>query len=96
VVAAADARPEGYANADLEILFLPLRHNGYAQARILGIMTAAAKPSWLGLLAVEQLTLRSLRAIDETAAPVERVCEPSQHLGASERRGHLRVFEGGK
>jgi len=96
VVAAIDARPEGYANADLEILFLPLRHTGYAQARILGIMTAAAKPSWLGLLAVEQLKLRSLRAIDETAPPAGGVSGPLQGLGSPERRGHLRIFEGGK
>lgn len=69
VIAYADAWPEGYAKADLEILFLPLRHNGHAQARILGLMAAAAKPTWLGLLPVEQLALRSLRAIDDTALP---------------------------
>jgi hypothetical protein len=44
VIASAGARPEGYADADVEILFLPLRH-GDAQARILGLMAPARQPS---------------------------------------------------
>lgn len=97
VVACAHAQPEGYARAELEILFLPLRHNGYAQARILGIMAASTKPSWLGLLPVELLTLRSLRAIDESVEcdAAGTKFEPPPRLGPGIRR-HLRVLEGGK
>ncbi len=100
VLACADARPEGYAKADLEILLLPLHHNGHAQTRILGLLATAAKPTWLGLLAIEQLTLRSLRAIDDTALPA--VTPPGAQfsgplrLGAAEIRRHLCVFQGGK
>ncbi len=107
VVAAADARPDGYANADLEILFLPLRHTGHAQARILGLIAVKAQPSWFGLLPPAQLTLRSLRAVDETGAPfalqhasllsAALPYPPSQPRdGMPKIRGHLRVFQGGK
>ncbi len=99
VIACADARPEGYAKADLEILLLPLHHNGRAQARILGLAATAAKPTWLGLLAIEQLTLRSLRAIDGTALPATSLgaeFSAPQRLAAAEIRRHLRVFQGGK
>ncbi|MGC2050297.1 MAG: PAS domain-containing protein, partial [Methylovirgula sp.] len=80
------------AKADLEILLLPLRHNGYAQARILGLMTAAARPTWLGLLPVDQFTLRSLRAIDDGELPAPPLPEPLK----AKMHGHLRVFPGGK
>jgi hypothetical protein len=98
VVACADARPDGYAKADLEILFLPLHHRGHAQARILGLMAPMAKPTWLGLLAVGQLTLRSLRAVDGTMLPLVTGAEFSerQRAGGRELRRHLRVFQGGK
>lgn len=96
VVAAGDAGPEGYAKADLELLFLPVWHPGYAQARILGIITAAAKPTWLGLLPVQHLTLRSLRAIGDVISPVGELGGRIPGVSAPEWRGHLRVFEGGR
>jgi hypothetical protein len=97
IVVCAEAKPEGYAKADLEILLLPLYRNGHAQPRILGHIAPAAKPTWLGLLAVEPLTLRSLRAIDETVLPElgAQFSEPQRREGAEMRR-HLRVFQGGK
>lgn len=99
VIACAEARPEGYAKTDLEILLLPLRHNGYAQARILGLMTAAKKPTWLGLLAVEAMVLRSLRAIEDGAlmggAFDAQFPEP-QRPDPPELRSHLRVIPGGR
>jgi hypothetical protein len=100
VVVCAEARPEGYAKADVEILLLPLHHNGHAQARILGVLSTAAKPTWLGLLPSQQLTLRSLRAIDDTVLPVitplgAQFSGP-RRLEATEIRRHLRVFQGGK
>jgi hypothetical protein len=98
VVACAEAGPEGYAIADLEILLLPLRHNGYAQARILGLVTPSSRPTWLGLLAVEQFALRSLRAIDGSEFP--RMPDPNppepKRLGSAHVRAHLRVLQGGK
>jgi hypothetical protein len=98
VVACAEACPEGYAKADLEMLFLPLHHEGHTHERILGLMAPAAKPTWLGLLAVDQLTLRSLRAVGDVALPYlpgARFSEP-QRLGDRDLRRHLRVFQGGK
>jgi hypothetical protein len=100
VIACAEARPESYAKADVEILLLPLHHNGHAQARILGLLATAAKPTWFGLLASEQLTLRSLRAIDDAVLPVltplgAKFSGPPR-LEATAIRRHLRVFQGGK
>jgi hypothetical protein len=77
-----------------------LHQNGHAQARILGLLATAAKPTWLGLLASEPLTLRSLRAIDEPAFPLikplgAQLSGPPR-FEAAEIRRHLRVFQGGK
>jgi hypothetical protein len=98
VIASAEARPEGYAKVELEILLLPLRHNGYSQARILGLVSPAARPTWLGLLPVEQFVLGSLRAIDDTELPDTSAPQPFEpkRLGSAEIRAHLRVFPGGK
>jgi hypothetical protein len=106
VVISAGAQPEGYREADLEVLLLPLRTQGQTQARILGLMSIAAHRSWLGLLPVEPFALRSLRAVDEKAVlsgtggetllttwPVRMA---SQRKYSPKIHGHLRVFEGGK
>ncbi|MEI9915856.1 MAG: PAS domain-containing protein [Methylovirgula sp.] len=44
ILAAVNASPEGYRDADIEILLLPLRHGGYAASRLLGLATPAAQP----------------------------------------------------
>ena len=67
VVVGGSAAPRGCAEERFELLFLPLRHFGKTHARILGIVTPAAKPLWLGLLPVGPFALRSLRVIDEAA-----------------------------
>ncbi len=64
VVAGAAAAPRGYGECTFELLFLPLRHFGKTHARILGIVTATTQPSWLGLMPIQPLGLRSLRIID--------------------------------
>lgn len=105
VVAAVQARPDGYREADIEILLLPFHHHGHAQARIMGLMAAAAQPSWLGLLPAQYFILRSIRAID-SGAPRRDAIGPAfvsllpnklpRRRISPEIRGHLRVFKGGK
>ena len=68
VVAGGSAAPRGCAEERFELLFLPLRHFGKTHARILGMVTPAAQPLWLGLLPVGPLALRSLRVIDGAAS----------------------------
>lgn len=105
VVAVAQARPEGYREADIEILLLPFHHHGHTLARIMGLVTAATQPSWLGLLPAQHFILRSVRAIDErprqagVKGPTFTSLLPNKSargIISPEIRGHLRVFRGGK
>lgn len=98
IVAGVHAAPADRAPVDLELLLLPLRHQGRTHARILGAMAGAAHPEWLGLLPVERLRLRSLRIMSANDARVDLPLVP-RTPGAPERRvtqrGHLRVLSGG-
>jgi hypothetical protein len=104
VLAAASAHPEGYRDADIEILLLPLQHGGFGQSRVLGLATPAVQPPWVGLLPAPQLNLRALRAIEIETPWSDRPIPSTWTLAANIRatdspvdvRGHLRVFEGGK
>ena len=96
VIAGVSAAPQGREAMDLELLLLPLRHNGKTHARVLGCITAAAREPWFGLIAAERLVLQSMRVIGpggpEDALGPHRP-EPIQTpLG---RRGHLTVYAGG-
>jgi hypothetical protein len=104
MIATASAAPKGYGEHELELLFLPLRHAGETKGRILGSMTLFRKPPWLGLLPVEELTLRSLGTVNDPAPPkaalipsLFRSPPPAPHPRSDfETRGHLRVFRGGR
>jgi hypothetical protein len=99
VVAGVAAAPTGRAPMNLELLLLPLRHNGKTHARVLGCITPAAHAAWFGLIAVDTLRMSSMRVIepgrtDEMPAPAPRsgVSAPPQPLA---RRGHLAIYAGG-
>jgi hypothetical protein len=104
VLAAAGAHPDGYRDADVEILLLPLQHGGFGQSRILGLATPAVQPPWIGLLPAPQFDLRAMRAVEIEARWDDRRNPSTWTLAAQIRatdqpadiRGHLRVFEGGK
>lgn len=49
--------------AELELLLLPLAHNGYARIRALGVLVPSQPPYWLGEKPVVELTLGSLRHV---------------------------------
>lgn len=65
IVVGGSGAPRGHESCGFEFLFLPLRHFGKTHARILGLVTAANRPAWLGLIPLQALTLNSLRIIDE-------------------------------
>jgi len=110
LIATATAKPEGWQDHEVEILLLPLgrsRGHGCNRARILGLIAPDAQPSWLGLLPVENLKLRSVISIDEATEPrgltLETVFIAGVPSARSERSGapvknvrHLRVFQGGR
>jgi hypothetical protein len=104
IIAASAAHPEGYRDADIEILLLPLRHAGFSQARILGLATPALQPPWAGLLPVPHLALRAMRTVEAEigwARPANASLFPDTPYVWNARRptdirGHLRIFDGGK
>jgi hypothetical protein len=104
ILAAVSASPEGYRDADIEILLLPLRHGGYAATRLLGLATPAAQPPWVGLLPAAQFKLRALRTIEvhpnwaniSKASALAFAAKARTNERPTDIRGHLRIFDGGK
>lgn len=105
-IAGATACPRGRPCLELEMLLLPLRHNGRTHARLLGALSPGSVPSWLGLLPTEPMTMTSLRIVgagreqimsqDHATFSAER--PPDRWSLATEpvRRGHLLVHTGGR
>lgn len=104
ILAAVSASPEGYRDADIEILLLPLRHGGHAASRLLGLASPAAQPPWVGLLPVPHFRLRAVRAIEahpnwpniSKASALALAAKARISERPADIRGHLRVFDGGK
>ncbi len=73
VLATAIAAPEGWPNHEIEILFLPLGRPGHERARILGLISPSAAPSWLGLRPAKNMSLASLHPVgsENAARPFE-------------------------
>lgn len=82
---------------DLELLLLPLRHQGQTQARILGALSPHCVPHWLGLRPVVRLQATSLRVLghDRAAEILDDLPVPANDA-APFRRGHLLVHPGGR
>ena len=58
VVADARGGPTERGTVDLELLLLPLEYQGGAGGRVLGALSAATTPDWMGLSPTEPLELR--------------------------------------
>ena len=99
VVLGARASPPGRPAVGVEGLLLPLRHHGRTHSLMLGTLSLAEPPSWIGLVAIEQLKLVSLRMI----SPADFAAPPAMGGWAGlpgsrmvERRAHLTVYPGGR
>jgi hypothetical protein len=90
------AAPEGRAPIELELLLLPLRHEGKTHSRMLGSLVPASIPSWYGILGVEALQIETSRFIYDRA-PAE-IPPPAIGLASANarRRAHLVVLDGGR
>ncbi len=103
-VAGVVAAPLGYADLDLELLLLPLRHRGKTHARMLGALTPASTPAWMGLVETHPLRFVSLRIIRREGfphPPQEAAALPSAAIlapTAQEPRAAFapRVVQGGR
>jgi hypothetical protein len=84
------------ASIDLELLLLPLRHRGKTHARLLGALSPATIPLWIGVDPVVSLSTLSLRVIwpsGKRPSPADRDAAERDSL---ERRRHLVVHQGGR
>jgi hypothetical protein len=80
VVAGATAKVADGKTAELELLLLPLLHQGQPQVRLLGALSPIQIPFWLGRDPVVSLTLGVLRHLDPEirAAPAPQLLRGSQ------------------
>ena len=85
---------------DLELLLLPLRHRGKTQARVIGSLSPAVIPTWLGLRPIVALRTVSLRILtpEANAAPAPLAAPPpaANDEPGLERRKRFVVHRGGR
>lgn len=91
LVAGAHIDAHESASLDMELLLLPLRHFGKTHALMLGALTPAGHPAWLGRRRAPALGLRSMRIVHAS----ERRMPTRRHPDAP-ARPPLVVYEGGK
>ncbi|WP_332690185.1 PAS domain-containing protein [Bosea sp. (in: a-proteobacteria)] len=90
-VAGLAAETIGGATVHLELLLLPLRYRGRTHARVLGALSPAVTPEWLGLDTLDSMRMISLRMIwPGTQAP--RQIEST----TAEKRPKLMLLPGGR
>jgi hypothetical protein len=97
VVGGVRTHAPGDARLDLELVLLPLRHFGKTHSRILGALSPAHQPEWLGVIPVGPLELVSLRVIDADA--MRQASENIRGFASgtsARRRPHLVVYQGDK
>lgn len=78
---------------DLELLLLPLRHQGKTQARLMGALSPAAAPSWIGVHPITHLETMSHRVIWPSGRPLAQV--PAAGTAMEKRRGFV-LHRGGR
>jgi hypothetical protein len=100
VAASASAVNAGEAVLRLELVLLPLSHNGRTDARFLGALAPSEPPAWLGTSPLAGLALETHRYVGPAAAgtPRPRAIVPKPHFrlaGGRIRHGFV-VYDGGQ
>jgi hypothetical protein len=95
-VASVSARTaEGWTEG-LELLVLPLRQRGEAQARVIGVLAPFSVPGWLGATHFRSLTLGTVRHLDPALeAPSAARLVPGAEV-LTGQHGIFVVHEGGR
>jgi hypothetical protein len=94
IVAGATGQNDEGNSVALELLLLPLAHQGHARVRAIGVLVATETPYWIGARPVKQLVLGSIRHIHgETQQPGVRTFLAGRGDGRM-RRGFM-VYQGG-
>jgi hypothetical protein len=93
-VAGVTGRTERGAEAELELLLLPISQDGRARVRALGSLAPLQAPYWLGEEPVVELELETLRHV---GAAQTDVAVPQFRSGAGQRIRHgFLVYSGGR
>lgn len=94
-VAGVAGRTEDGERVELEMLLLPLTHNGAVCARALGVLTPLEPPFWIGVRPLSELELTGLRCVGSTAEALGGPGSFPAAQGGRKWRG-LRVHDGGR
>jgi hypothetical protein len=65
----AEAKPPGLTALAVQVMLLPLCHQGSAHARILGSIATESSPHWLGLIGAGEVALKSTHPLDTQGFP---------------------------
>ena len=79
---------------DMELILLPLRHRGRTQVRVLGALSPALIPPWIGFDNLSHLSLNSMRVIWPIGRTETR--EFARDDDPVERRRRFVVHQGGR
>ena len=95
-VAGVTAAPAAREPVELELLLLPLRHDGKTHSRVLGSLAPSSIPAWYGVLGVDGLQIETSRFIHDRMSPDVQLhtIEPAQ--ATRRRHAHLVVMDGGR
>ncbi len=90
----AEARAPGAGPLEIEVMLLPLCHHGSTHSRVLGSLSAAATPHWLGLIGAGPAMLTSVTTLGSIVAPTPsaEAQRSSPAVRAPERRARLLVY----
>jgi hypothetical protein len=94
IVAGLSGRTQGGERLDLELVLLPLRHRSKTQSRVLGALSPAILPHWLGFDSLEGLRTSSMRVIWPTGRVQTRGLALDEDPYARRRR--FVVHQGGR
>lgn len=94
VVAGITGETNGGEILELEMILLPLRHRGRTHSRVLGALSPAFLPHWLGFDSLTGMTTSSMRVIWPTGRVQTR--EFAAADDPYERRRRFVVHEGGR
>lgn len=95
-VAGITAAPPARAPIELELLLLPLRHEGKTHSRMLGSLVPASIPSWYGIIGVDALQVETSRFIYDRMPADSPPHVVGSVAATARRRAHLVVLDGGR
>jgi hypothetical protein len=84
----------GEAATELELLLLPLSHQGHARIRAVGVLAPIKAPFWIGVKSLSQLTIGTIRHLN--GADRSTVAPRFETVAGGRLRHGFVVHDGGK